>query len=53
MNQLVNFIVALTGPQFLAASPFAPYLLYGGFVAFGTAVAYIYMAETRDLSLEA
>ncbi|SCV70731.1 BQ2448_3493 [Microbotryum intermedium] len=51
-NQLVNTLVALTSPAFLAKSPFGPYFLYGGLSAFATAVAYIYMQETIGKSLE-
>lgn len=52
MNQFVNFIVAVTGPLFLAESSFGPYFLYGAFTAFGTFVAYIYMPEVNGISLE-
>ncbi|SGY78783.1 BQ5605_C008g04951 [Microbotryum silenes-dioicae] len=52
VNQLVNTLVALTSPAFLAKSPFGPYFLYGGLSAFATAVAYIYMQETIGKSLE-
>ncbi|KAI5475035.1 MFS sugar transporter [Pseudohyphozyma bogoriensis] len=51
-NQLVNTIVALTSPAFLAASSFGPYFLYGGLMLFGTAVAFLCMPETKGQSLE-
>lgn len=38
-NQLVNMVVALTSPAFLAKSAFGPYLMYGLLMAFGTTVA--------------
>jgi hypothetical protein len=51
-NQLINMAVALTGPAFLAKSSSAPYLTYGGLMAFGTTIAWLYMPETRGKSLE-
>lgn len=52
MNQMVNFVVAASGPVFLAESSFGPYFLYGAFTAFGTIVAFIYMPEVNGISLE-
>ncbi|ORY89284.1 general substrate transporter [Leucosporidium creatinivorum] len=52
VNQLANFIVALTAPEFLARSAYGPYFLYGAFTTFATFVAYIYMFETKGHSLE-
>ncbi|SGY15415.1 BQ5605_C013g07363 [Microbotryum silenes-dioicae] len=46
VNQLVNTLVALTSPAFLAKSPYGPYFLYGGLSAFATAVAYLYIIDT-------
>lgn len=51
-NQLVNFVVALTAPQFLASSSWAPYITYGGFSLIGTFVGWLFMPETSRLSLE-
>ena len=35
VNQLINTIVALTSPAFLAKSSYGPYILYGVLTAFG------------------
>ncbi|KAF7973733.1 hypothetical protein HWV62_14302 [Athelia sp. TMB] len=51
-NQLVNTIVALTSPAFLAKSAYGPYFMYGSLVAAGTLVAFVYMPETMGHSLE-
>lgn len=51
-NQAVNFVVALTGPAFLASSSSGPYFLYGSFTALATIVGYLYMVETSGKSLE-
>jgi len=51
-NQLINMVVALTSPAYLAYSAFAPYLTYGLLMAFGTTVAYFFMIETKGRSLE-
>ncbi|KAF7973596.1 hypothetical protein HWV62_14894 [Athelia sp. TMB] len=51
-NQLVNTILALTSPAFLAKSSFGPYFMYGSLVAVGTLVAFVYMPETIGRSLE-
>ncbi|KAM0754822.1 general substrate transporter [Meredithblackwellia eburnea MCA 4105] len=51
-NQLVNTVVALTSPAFLAKSSYGPYYLYGGLMAFGTAIAFLYMPETIGKTLE-
>ncbi|KZP07920.1 general substrate transporter [Athelia psychrophila] len=51
-NQLVNAVLALTSPAFLAKSPYGPYFMYGSLVAAGTLVAFVYMPETQGRSLE-
>ncbi|KZP11841.1 putative transporter [Athelia psychrophila] len=51
-NQLVNTVLALTTPAFLAASACGPYLMYGSLAAAGTVAAYVYMPETIGRSLE-
>lgn len=51
-NQLVNFLVALTGPAFLARSNSGPYFTYASFSLFATVVAWVYMKETIGKSLE-
>ncbi|KAK4705879.1 hypothetical protein P7C70_g301, partial [Phenoliferia sp. Uapishka_3] len=43
VNQAVNFVVAVTGPGFLAKSAYGPYFTYGSFTAFATVIAYLYM----------
>ncbi|KAM0756661.1 general substrate transporter [Meredithblackwellia eburnea MCA 4105] len=53
VNQAVNFVVALTGPGFLARSAYGPYFTYGSCTFFATFVAYLYMPETMGKSLEA
>ncbi|KAM0791305.1 hypothetical protein ACM66B_005777 [Microbotryomycetes sp. NB124-2] len=52
INQLANFVVALTAPQFLAKSSWGPYMTYGAFSAASTLVAFFFMFETRGRSLE-
>jgi len=51
-NQLINTIVALTSPAFLAKSPAGPYFMYGSLMAFGTVIAWVFMIETKGKSLE-
>lgn len=52
LNQASNFVVAVTGPLFIATSSYAPFITYASFTAFATAVAYFYMPETVGKSLE-
>ncbi|KAM0749065.1 general substrate transporter [Meredithblackwellia eburnea MCA 4105] len=52
VNQTVNFVVALTGPGFLARSASGPYFTYGSCTLGATLVAYFYMPETIGKSLE-
>ncbi|BGP37168.1 hypothetical protein JCM10450v2_001074 [Rhodotorula kratochvilovae] len=51
-NQLTNFVVALTGPAFLARSAYAPYFTYGACTIVGTVLAFFLMPETLGHSLE-
>ncbi|GAA5996853.1 sugar porter family MFS transporter [Rhodotorula paludigena] len=53
INQLINTVVALTGPQFLATSASGPYFTYGAVTVFTTFAAYWFMPETKGHSLEA
>ncbi|KAK4054522.1 hypothetical protein OIV83_001016 [Microbotryomycetes sp. JL201] len=52
INQLANFVVALTAPQFLARSSWGPYMTYGAFSALSTLIAFLFMFETKGRSLE-
>ncbi|KAK4056720.1 hypothetical protein OIO90_002272 [Microbotryomycetes sp. JL221] len=52
INQLVNFVVALTAPEFLASSTWGPYITYAAFSLVSTAIAWAFMFETRNRSLE-
>ncbi|KAF9880494.1 MFS sugar transporter [Colletotrichum karsti] len=52
-NWLANFVVALTTPPFLAASSYGPYFFFGGSTILAVVVAWIWMPETKNQSLEA
>ena len=51
-NWVVNFLVALTAPLFLRASPSGPYFLFGAATSFVTLVCHFCMPETKGKSLE-
>jgi len=51
-NWVVNFMMALTGPLFLRASPSGPYFLFSASTYFVTVVSYFLMPETKGKSLE-
>ncbi|KAG1749038.1 general substrate transporter [Suillus paluster] len=51
-NWLVNFVVALTAPLFLRASPSGPYFFFGSATLFTTVVCHFFMPETKGKSLE-
>ncbi|GAA6030128.1 hypothetical protein JCM8097_009275 [Rhodosporidiobolus ruineniae] len=51
-NQLINFVVAVSGPVFLARSSYGPYFTYGAFTLAGTLFAYFFQVETKGQSLE-
>ena len=48
-----NFVVAVLTPVLLARSDFAAYFLFGGFCCASLAVLFVYMPETKGMSLEA
>ncbi|GAA6000764.1 hypothetical protein JCM10207_004647 [Rhodosporidiobolus poonsookiae] len=52
LNQLVNFVVALSGPVFLEKAPSGPYFFYGLLMALGTVFVFFFAIETRGKSLE-
>ncbi|BGO99822.1 hypothetical protein NBRC10513v2_004049 [Rhodotorula toruloides] len=52
VNQAVNFVVAISGPAFLARSSSGPYFFYGGCTALGVIFAMFFMHEVRGKSLE-
>ncbi|KAG9315946.1 hypothetical protein JVU11DRAFT_3600 [Chiua virens] len=48
----LNFMVALTAPLFLRASPSGPYFVCGASTSVVTLVCYLFMPETKSKSLE-
>jgi len=49
---MVNCIIAITTPAFLASSGSAPYFFFGGCSVFGSLVCLAFQPETRGLDLE-
>lgn len=52
-NWVVNFLVALTTPIFLAHSSFGVYFLFGGASFLAVLVCAVFMPETKGKTLEA
>lgn len=51
-QQLVNMVVAISGPGFLAASASGPYWTYGSFSLLAAIISYLAMPETLGKTLE-
>lgn len=52
VNQIANYIVALTTPIFIDRTTFGAYYFFAAWGLVGTIVCYLYMVETRGHSLE-
>ncbi|PWN34141.1 general substrate transporter [Meira miltonrushii] len=51
-NWTTNFVVALTAPSFLRATPSGPYFFFSACIAFTTLICFKFMIETKGRSLE-